>query len=66
MSSSLLTGWKSIALHLGVSEITAKRWRRAGLPVHKPAGRSVLAFREELNAWIRRRPDESDPSLCRD
>ena len=49
----LLTGWKTIAQYLGVSVVTAKRWRRlAGLPVHTPAGRSVVAFEVEIRRWV--------------
>lgn len=54
-----MSGWKAIAEHLGVSEITAKRWEAAGLPVHRPARGTVLAFASELNNWVRSRSDRS-------
>lgn len=65
-SCRLLAGWKAIAQHLGVSVVTAKRWRRAGLPVHTPAGRSVLAFTVEINNWVRVRSTSSFVSSTRD
>ncbi|WP_157370765.1 hypothetical protein [Vulgatibacter incomptus] len=47
-----IAGWKGIATHLGVSEITAKRWEARGLPVCRPGSGTVLAFPSALNLWV--------------
>jgi hypothetical protein len=48
-------GWKDIAAYLGRSVRTVQRWEEQyGLPVrriHTPRGATVLAYREELDAW---------------
>lgn len=53
--SDRLDSWKEIAVYLGRTEKTARRWeRREGLPVHRHmhAERgSVYAFRGEVDAW---------------
>ncbi len=38
---ALLRGWDAIAAHLGVSERTARRWHKQGLPVERRGGRWV-------------------------
>lgn len=51
----LVTGWKAIGDHLGVSEATARRWRRErGLPVRQPIpGGAVIAYVADLDEWLR-------------
>ncbi len=44
--------WGEIAMFLGVSEKTAKRWTRdKGMPVRKHPGGRVYAYTEELLRW---------------
>ena len=51
----ILTGWKAIASYLGVSEFTAKKWQKRGLPVKKMGvkGRSgsVIARKADIFNW---------------
>lgn len=51
-----LTGWKEIATYLGRGVRTVQRYeRQIGLPVHRPAGKSiaaVIATKAELDAWV--------------
>jgi hypothetical protein len=60
----LLNAWKEIAAYLGRGVRTVQRWERdLGLPVHRPKGRdrsAVLAFPEELDAWLHRTPIRSE------
>lgn len=57
----LLSSWKEIATHFGVSPRTAQRWERAeGLPVRRHKHEvlsSVFAYASELDAWWHGRPD---------
>lgn len=52
-----LDSWKAIADYLGRDVATARRWEKAqALPVRRVrggAGRSVFAYRSELDAWLR-------------
>jgi hypothetical protein len=51
-----LDSWKQIARYLGRDVRTLRRWRikGAGMPVHRiPGGRSVFAYTNELDAWLR-------------
>lgn len=54
-----LSSWKEIAAYLQRDVTTAQRWeKREGMPVHRHVHDklgSVCAFREELDAWLRRR-----------
>jgi len=53
--TTILTGWKEIAAHLGVEKSTAQRWaKQRGLPVrYLPGSNSrVVADRAALDAWI--------------
>ena len=56
----ILTGWKSIAKHLGMGVRTVQRYeRQMGLPIRRPAGKlrgAVLATKSELDAWIAASP----------
>lgn len=52
----ILSGWKSIATHLGAGVRTVQRWEHSGLPIRRPRGATkgpILAYSEELDAWIR-------------
>ena len=53
-----LTCWKDIARHMGKSVRTVQRWERElGLPVRRPnhvnRKSSVIARRDDLDAWVR-------------
>jgi tetratricopeptide (TPR) repeat protein len=54
-----LNSWKEIATHLRHSVRTVQRWERIeGLPVHRHGHEkrdAVYAYRDELDAWWRRR-----------
>lgn len=56
----ILTGWKSIARHLGMGVRTVQRYeRQMGLPIRRPAGKlrgAVLATKSELDAWVAASP----------
>jgi hypothetical protein len=56
----ILSGWKSIARHLGMGVRTVQRYeRQMGLPIRRPAGKmrgAVLATKSELDAWIAASP----------
>lgn len=57
----LLSSWKEIASHLGVTVRTAQKWEtERGLPVRRvPGGRGrVIAKVDELSAWLHSRPTE--------
>lgn len=58
--SSVLNSWKEIATYLGRGVRTVQRWEtELRLPVHRPRAKNrsaVLAFREELEDWLRRTP----------
>lgn len=48
-----LVGWKDIAAFLGRGVRTAQRWEREfGLPVHRPGGDTVVAFKPEVARWV--------------
>jgi len=61
-----LDSWKEIAAYLRRDERTAIRWEKdRGLPVHRvPGGKrqAVFAYPAELDAWLRRDPDEAKGS----
>ena len=52
-----LDSWKSIADYLGRDVATVRRWEKSlGLPVRRVSGgrgRSVFAFRHEIDAWLK-------------
>ena len=54
-----LYSWKEVAVFLKCGVRTAQRWERnEGLPTHRHAHSrrgTVFAFKDELQAWIRRR-----------
>ena len=51
MKDEVLDRWGLIADHLGVSEMTAMRYRKRGLPVeYDPAGHPITT-RAKLDLW---------------
>lgn len=63
-----LSGWKTIAAHLGVSVREAQSWEKdAGMPVRRMPGKKsrVWARRDELDAW-KEQVSVSDASKQRD
>jgi hypothetical protein len=61
-----LDSWKEIAEYLRRDVRTATRWEAQGLPLHRVAGgkgRSVFAFTNEIDAWMARRPIETEPAV---
>ena len=56
----VLNSWKEIAVYLGRGVRTVQRWEaNLGLPVHRPNGHmrsAVIAFRGELDEWLRKAP----------
>lgn len=61
--AELLNSWKEIATYVGRGVRTVQRWEaNLGMPVHRPKGKdrsAVLAFAEELDAWLRHTPVHS-------
>jgi hypothetical protein len=59
-TSGVLNSWKEIAAYLDRGVRTVQRWEsNLQLPVHRPQGKNrsaVLAFRDELDDWLRRTP----------
>ena len=59
-STHILSGWKDIANYLGKGVRTVQRYEEElRLPVRRPAGKargSVVATREELDAWVAASP----------
>ena len=50
----ILNGWKEIAECLHLTERTAQRWERLGLPVRRVSRSSrspIIAFTEEIEQW---------------
>ena len=66
-NGAILNSWKEIAAYTGRGVRTVQRWEEHfGLPIHRPKGEersSVLAFREELDAWLRETPVRARPVL---
>lgn len=65
-ASPRLDSWKAIAAYLDRDERTAQRWERElGLPVRRVPGgrgRSVFAYRSEIDEWLRTTgPGETAP-----
>ncbi len=65
MSRQILNGWKEISGYIQRSVRTVQRWEaQAGMPVHRPAakqGAVVVAFTDELEAWLHGAPSENQP-----
>jgi len=54
-----VSGWKEIAKYLDHGVRTVQRWETIGLPIRRPHGSSrtcVIAFTEELDAWLHAAP----------
>jgi len=68
---AVLSSWKEIASYLGKGVRTVQRWERElDLPVRRPKPNEkqiVLAFPDELDAWVRRQSERKPeyPSLQR-
>ncbi len=62
-AGQLLNSWKEIAAYLGRGVRTVQRWERdLRLPVRRPKGHergAVIAFAEELDAWLHQTPMRS-------
>ena len=60
MPELVLRSWKEIACYVGSGVRSAQRWERErGLPVRRQCGHargSVMAFPEELEAWLHSAP----------
>jgi hypothetical protein len=60
----ILTGWKEISSHLRYGVRTVQRWELIGLPIHRlksvTRGGAVVAFAEELDAWMESMPVRVD------
>jgi hypothetical protein len=60
ITPQILSGWKEIANYLGKGVRTVQRYEwELQLPVRRPAGKprgSVIATREELEAWVAASP----------
>lgn len=61
--AGVLNSWKEIAAYLGRGVRTVQRWEHdLQLPVRRPKGKdrsAVLAFPEELDAWLHETPVRS-------
>ena len=59
-----LSGWKEIANYLRKGVRTVQRYERElRLPIHRPAGKSsssVIAFKAELDSWVKGIPVQLD------
>lgn len=50
-------GARAIAAYLGLSEDTIRRWAiDPDIPIYAPRSGTYLAFRPELDAWLRQKP----------
>jgi hypothetical protein len=63
---TILSSWKEIASYLGKGVRTVQRWERElDLPVRRPKPNEkqiVLAFPEELDAWLKHQSRRPRPS----
>jgi hypothetical protein len=59
---TILNSWKEIAMYVGRGVRTVQRYElRLGFPVRRPAGMfrgSVMAFSDEIDAWLNRAPTQ--------
>ncbi|HJR58280.1 MAG TPA: hypothetical protein VJ813_02735 [Vicinamibacterales bacterium] len=68
-SPDRLDSWKAIADYLGRDVATVRRWESLGLPVRRVPGgrgRSVFAFRSEIDEWLKATPPPGGPSSVAD
>src|SRR5579859_1228811 len=56
-----LKGWTAISGYLGIPVATAQRWAQEGMPVRRE-GRSVVAGREAISAWLGRESHMPKPA----
>ncbi|MGC2744236.1 MAG: helix-turn-helix domain-containing protein [Candidatus Angelobacter sp.] len=60
LNPGVLNSWKEIATYLGRGVRTVQRWEsELQLPIHRPRGKNrsaVVAFRKELDDWLRATP----------
>jgi hypothetical protein len=56
-----LKGWTAIARYLGIPVGTAHRWASEGMPVSRE-GRSTVADREAVSAWLGRESHMPKPA----
>jgi hypothetical protein len=56
-----LRGWTAIARYLGIPVATAHRWASEGMPVRRE-GRSMVAERAEVSAWLGRESHMPKPA----
>ena len=56
-----LKGWTAIARYLGIPVATAHRWASEGMPVRRE-GRSTLADRDAVSAWLGRESHMPKPA----
>jgi hypothetical protein len=56
-----LKGWTAIARYLGIPIATAHRWASEGMPVRRE-GRSTVADREAVSAWLGRESHMPKPA----
>jgi hypothetical protein len=52
-----LEGWKDIARYLRRSKRTVQRWENKGLPVQRQEVLGIIAYRSELDLWVKRLKD---------
>jgi hypothetical protein len=66
-SQDRLDSWKAIADYLGRDVATVRRWEKSlGLPVRRVAGgpgRSVFAYRHEIEAWLKASQAADAPAI---
>lgn len=60
-SEDVLKGWTAIARYLGIPVATAHRWAAEGMPVRRE-GRSTVADREAISAWLGRESHMPKPA----
>jgi hypothetical protein len=60
-SEEILKGWTAIARYLGIPPGTAHRWADEGMPVRRE-GRSTVADREAISAWLGRESHMPKPA----
>ena len=67
ISRERLDSWKEIADYLARDRTTVMRWERtAGLPVHRVhggRGRSVFAYKDDIDQWLARQPAQPDEAM---
>jgi hypothetical protein len=67
MERTILNSWKEIATYVGRGVRTVQRYElQFGFPVRRPAGMfrgSVMAFSDEIDAWLNRAPTHWQQSI---